>query len=251
MLRYAYDWSLQVQASILLVHQTAVLAPVLTNEESRKAIARQANAEAMQLLQELRNSALPPDAPIAYQVSEEPLQSVLPRLLSEPYEHLVFVGLKGTGFFKKIFIGSTAVQVIDHSGNIVVALPGDMSRFTHEKIFVAVTEKHPLNEEQLKKFFGFIGEGATKVTFFHLAKTQEDAEGMEKQLSALAEAYDASYAIYTGENAFSDIKDVINNRIDEILVVQKGSRLLTDQLFRKFLINELVYEGKTPMVVLP
>lgn len=36
-----------------------------------------------------------------------------------------------------------------------------------------------------------------------------------------------------------------------MLVVQKGSRLLTDQLFRQFLINELVYEGQTPLIVLP
>ena len=44
---------------------------------------------------------------------------------------------------------------------------------------------------------------------------------------------------------------VINNKIDEMLIVQKGSRLLTDQLFRRFLINELVYEGQTPLIVLP
>lgn len=55
------------------------------------------------------------------------------------------------------------------------------------------------------------------------------------------------HRIYEGSN----IKDVINSKVDELLVVQKGSRLFSDHLFRKFMINELVYEGQTPMIVLP
>jgi hypothetical protein len=57
--------------------------------------------------------------------------------------------------------------------------------------------------------------------------------------------------IYEGNNPFNDIKKVINNNNGQMLIVQKGSRLLTDHFFRKFLINELVYEGQTPLVVLP
>ncbi|MNE57231.1 hypothetical protein D3C80_1521830 [compost metagenome] len=66
-----------------------------------------------------------------------------------------------------------------------------------------------------------------------------------------SDRFNTDFAIYEGNNPFDDIKKIINNKNDEMLIVQKGSRHLTDQLFRKFLINELVYEGQTPLIVLP
>ena len=100
-----------------------------------------------------------------------------------------------------------------------------------------------------------MGNRGTDITFFYLAKPNEKTKNVEKYLADLtllfADRYKTDFVVYEGNNAFEDIKKVINNKIDEILVVQKGSRLLTDQLFRKFLINELVYQGQTPLVVLP
>ncbi len=37
----------------------------------------------------------------------------------------------------------------------------------------------------------------------------------------------------------------------ELRIVQKGLRLLTRPIFRKFLIDELEYEGQTLLIVLP
>lgn len=98
-------------------------------------------------------------------------------------------------------------------------------------------------------------EAETCITFFYLAKLKEDTAGIEVLLNDLAklfaERYETKTAIYKGRNRISEIKKVINNKEEELLIVQKGSRLLTDHIFRKFLINELVYEGQTPLIVLP
>src|SRR5690606_10811382 len=105
------------------------------------------------------------------------------------------------------------------------------------------------------KFFNFIDSQNTSITFFYLAKPKEKTKNIAKQLSDLtllfADRFDTNFEIYEGSNPFEDIKILINNKIDEILIVQKGSRFLNDQLFRRFLINELVYEGQTPLIVLP
>ena len=120
---------------------------------------------------------------------------------------------------------------------------------------MGVTEKYPLNILELNKFLNFIDNKDTSIIFFYLAKPNEKIIGIEKHLKELKEMfsnrYNTSFAIYEGSNPLEDIKKVINFKIDEMLVIQKGSRLFTDQLFRKFLINELVYEGKTPLIVLP
>lgn len=255
LIKYACDWAKQIDAELLLVHQSTVLAPALTDNESKLQLAQYANDEATERLQALAMDIIPPAVKVSFSVSDTNLQLTLPELLSKPFENLVFTGIKGTGLLKKIFLGSVALQIIDNTNNIIVAIPKDIATFSHEKIFVAVTEKHPLNILELNKFLNFIDSENTTITFFYLAKPYENTKNIEKHLKDLkvmfAEKFNTDFAIYEGNNPFDDIKKVINNKIDEILIVQKGSRLLTDQLFRRFLINELVYEGQTPLIVLP
>lgn len=232
-----------------------MVVPAFTGPETKESATQQANDEALRKLKALAESVLPSLNKISYSVSENQLQFTLQELLKEPFEHLIFVGIKGAGLLKKIFLGSVAVSVIDNTNNIIVAMPEEISKFSHEKIFVAVTEKHPLNILELNNFLNLLDEGTTSITFFNLAKPNEGTKEIEKQLSDLsklfAERYKTTVAIYEGKNSFEEIKKVINNKIDELLIVQKGSRLLTDRIFRKFLINELVYEGQTPLIVLP
>ncbi|MBU2492349.1 MAG: universal stress protein [Bacteroidetes bacterium] len=255
LIKYACDWSKQVNAEILLLHKTIVLAPALTDNESRQQIAQHANDEALQKLKSLAKELIPNIFNVSYSVSDSHLQLILPKFLAEPFENLIFVGLKGTGLIKKILLGSVAIQIIDSTNNIVVAMPKEINTFSHEKIFVAVTEKHPFNILKLNNFLKFIDNKNTNITFFYLAKPNEKIIGIEKQLRELskifADRFKTDFAIYEGHNSFDDIKKVINNKIDEMLIVQKGSRLLTDQIFRKFLINELIYDGQTPLIVLP
>lgn len=255
LIKYAHDWSKEANAKILLLHQTTVLSPALADSEIKKEIARKINIDALQKLKELTETLIPYTLNISYSVSELPLQFRLPELLAEPYENLVFVGVKGTGMLKKLFIGSVALEVVRNTKNIVVAMPNEISRFSHEKIFVDINKKKPLNISELNNFLRFMDNKNTHITFFYLAIPNENTKDVEKQLQELSEQFShrfsTDYAIYEGQNRLEDVKNVINNKIDEILIVQRGSRLLTDQLFRRFLINELVYEGQTPLIILP
>lgn len=254
LIKYAYDWSKQAEAQLLLVHQTVVMAPALADKESKYQITKHTNAEGLLKLKLLADELIPSTVNVSFLVSESNLQLTLTRLLEEPFSSLIFAGLKGTGLIKKFFLGSVSLQVIENIENTLVAMPKEINTFSHEKIFVAVTEKHPLNILELNNFLSFIDPENTSITFFYLAKANEKTKGIEKHLGDLtalfADRYTTTFAIYEGNNPFEDIKKVINNTIDEMLIVQKGSRLLTDQLFRKFLINELVYEGQTPLIVL-
>jgi len=255
LIQYASEWSQLVNAEILLVHQTLVLLPALADHKSSRQITQIATDEALKKLKSLANELIPNTVKVSYSVSESHLQLTIPNLLADSFENLIFVGLKGTGLLKKILLGSVALQIIDNTNNIIVAIPKEIKAFTHEKIFVAVSEKHPLNILELNNFFKFITNQNTKITFFYLTKPNEKSMGIKKQLRELSELFadrfKTEFAIYEGNNPFDDIKKVINNKTDEMLIVQKGSRLLTDQLFRRFLINELVYEGQTPLLVLP
>jgi len=255
LIKYACDWAKQANAELLLVHQTLVLAPALTDNKSRQHIIQHANREALQKLKSLAKEHIPSTIKVSYSVSESQLQLTLQNLILDSYENLIFVGLKGTGLVKKILLGSVALQIIDNLNSAIVAIPKEIDTFSHEKIFIAVTEKHPLNILELNNFLKFLNKENTSITFFYLANPNEKPVSIEKQLRELSELfadrYKTEYTIYEGSNPVEDIKKVINNKTDELLIVQKGSRLLTDQLFRRFLINDLVYEGQTPLIVLP
>ena len=255
LIKYAYDWSKEANAELLLLHQTTVLSPALADSEIKKEIANLANTEALQKLKALTETLIPYSLNVSYSVSEIPLQFILRELLAEAFENLVFVGVKGTGMLKKLFLGSVALEVVRNTKNIVVAMPKEIDRFSHEKIFVDINKKKPLNIEELKNFLKFIDHSNTHITFFYLAKPNEKTKDIQKELQALSEQFSDKFstevAIYEGQNRLEDIKKVINNQIDELLIVQRGSQFLTDQIFRKFLINELVYEGQTPLIILP
>ncbi|MEO6949617.1 MAG: universal stress protein [Ginsengibacter sp.] len=255
LLKYAYDWSLQINAELHLVHQSTIVVPGFTERNVKEKITGNTNNELLLRLKQLAEDILPSLDKVSYSVSESHLQVTIPNLLAEPFDHLIFVGLKETGFLEKWILGNVAIGLIENINNIIVAMPKEISKFSHEKIFVAVTEKHPLNILALNNFLHYLDEEETSLTFFNLAKPNENTEDVEKYLKDLvklfASRFSSTFAIYKGENSLQEIKKVINNKIDELLIVQKGSRLLTDHFFRKFLINELVYEGQTPLIVLP
>lgn len=252
LLKYAYDFSKQINAELLLVHQTTVLAPAIANNEIKKRITQLTNYEALLKLKELVKTVLPPNTEVDYSVSEVPLQWTLSWLLDKRFENLIFIGLKGTGLLKRLFIGSVAAKLIENTNNIIVAMPKDIAHFSHEKIFVEITNKHYLNILKSNVYLNYMFKNAASITFFYLAKPSENTQHIEKQFKDLSKSFtDKLKTSFTIYNSFAEIKKEINNKIEEILIVQKGSRLLTDQLFRKFLINELVFEGQTPLIVLP
>ncbi len=78
---------------------------------------------------------------------------------------------------------------------------------------------------------------------------------VDRYLRGLQELFAPHAAVSTEKFYDADVaartRQLVGTTADSLLVVQKGSRLLTDQFFRRLLINELVYEGETPMVVLP
>ena len=255
LLKYANEWSKEANAELLLLHHTTQSAPTFAERDTKAHINQHIQADALEKLKELTIEIIHPSTTVSYSVSEAPLIRLLKKQLAEDFENIILLGIKETSLLKKVIIGSTAIKVIDNINNITVGIPVDIDHYSHEKLFVAVSEQHPFNLLAFNKYLEFVSEGKTSITFFHIAKVNQHPQSLEKHLQDLANMYssrfETSYAIFEGKNSFEDIKQVINNKIDEMLIIQKGSRLLTDQLFRKFVINELVYEGKTPLVILP
>lgn len=256
LLKYAADWSRQVGAELLLVHKTEFAVSGRLSEQKIEGIRKRRISEGLEKLQELRRSVLPDTAyNVTYKVVPYHLTAALSKLSEEPYENTTFVGLKGTGLLKRLFLGSVAVKVIEKAKNLVVAAPKDVEGFPPEKLFVGLREEHPLNVQALKSLLRLFGEKAPAIIFFTVANPNKDIAEKEKYLAEVAKQFapeiNSTFSVYQGAHFTGQIKKMIGDRKKEVLVVQKGSRFLQDRLFRKFLINELIYNGKTPLIILP
>jgi hypothetical protein len=255
LLQFAYHWSKDIGADMLLVHNTIVMLPALTPYESKKKLTKIANREALDRLRRLTETVLPNVMSVGFFASEKPLVPELRKFLRGPCDNLVFLGLSKKGLLEKLFIGSEAVKVIDGIDNLIVAVPLNPECCSPETIHVAVQKNNPLNIIAFNKFLNFRKASIKDIVFFSVLEPGDDwndAEKYLKDLTALyADRYDAAYETYKAQSVFQDLTRIILSKKDDFIVVQRGSRLFLDQIFRKFLINDLVYEGNIPLVILP
>lgn len=254
-IKYVGSWAKRINGVAHLVCQTGGAFPVFADFESRDAISRHRNEKVMLDMMAVAGKLIAPEVPVVYSVSENQWQQTLAGIAEDTTDYLVLVGLKEVSFFERLFTKNMALTIIEAINNVIVAIPEDVNTFSQERIFIEVSDQHPLDILSLNRFLNFIDEENTQLIFFALFRPMEPTKETEKRLEELVRLYkDRFYTkleVYEADNPNRDIKKVINNSIDEVLVIQKNSRMLTEQRLRNFMIKELVYEGQTPLVILP
>ncbi len=254
-LQLAQEWQRWMQADMLLVHQPAIMHPALTDQQTRSEITHLEKADALHKLRVFAGEHLESLDRVQYQLAEVSLLPTLQKLLAERYNNLLFVGIKGTGFLKKIFLGSTAVKLVDELNCTVVAVPKKPDTATVSTLYVAIYYKYPLNLPEFDKLLHQLGGKINSLKFISIVRDKKQHKAAVSYLKSLTEQYreqkETTYETYEGQDAFFELKQFINSQSDGLLVVQRGARTLTDRVFRKFLINELVYDACIPLIILP
>lgn len=240
-----------INAKVVFVHQVLGLVPAMADEESRREIIQVEINEAYSKLRELAKGRIYSND--SFHVSEKPILVLLRGLSSPKYFDWVFTGLKESGVLKRLFIGSTTLSIIDDSDMLTVTVPTNSKMNPPKKLLVGVHPNYPLNGEHLHTVLKAFENNLEKIEFFTILKeTETEQKAREHLLHLQAEYnnYDPAIQIYRGNDATSALRDKIRQSHNSFLVLQQGSRSLTDNLFRKFTINELVYRGQTPLIVL-
>jgi nucleotide-binding universal stress UspA family protein len=255
LLQLAGTWSKLLDADIVLVHQIVGIVPAFTDAGSRDHILEIEKKEAQQQLAARAEKILPASASVSYQISEQSLLISLPGMLRPDSNDLVLVGLKGTGILKKIFIGSTATKIIEQLACITVAVPAHLTRLLPEKLIVSLNYKYPLHEPAFDTLLDAFGKSVKQLEFITVITPGDDETESLGYLQGLHSRYQqrisSSFHAFKGDDALSEIKAYVHHKEHSILVAQRGSRSLSDLLFRKFLVNELVHEGATPLIIIP
>lgn len=245
----------EMNAKILLIHQIPGIVPALADNNSRREIIEVEKSDALEQLKAISREIIPANQSVNYLVTQRELSILLPEIGSRDSDDLILVGLKGTGLLKKIFIGSTASKIIDDLLVTTIAVPVKMESFVMRKLVIAVNPKFPLNTPGLTHLLDTFRTSIEEVEFISIILPEDNEIVALKYLKELTEHYQGrikcTFKMFTGENVFKEIKTYVDQGEKPFLVLQKGSRSINNQVFRKFLINDLVYHGNIPMIILP
>ncbi len=247
---FAFSISEIMDAKIVFVHSIPEIASSMDDQQAREEKTRTETEEAYTNLQKLAKGRVDDDS---FLVSSKPILSTLEELSDESYFDWVLAGLKGTGTLKRIFIGSTTISIIDESDLLTMAVPSLTPMAMPEKLLVGIHPKFPLNKKQLNVVITSLTSRIKNLEFFTVLKENEDeaqARGLLQSLQKEYEAYHPEIQLFQGDDTMSLLKSRVEKSQDAILVLQQGTRMITDRLLRKFTINELLYSGKTPLIVL-
>lgn len=248
---FAFKISEIIEAKVVFVHRISGMAPGMADQTSRDEIIKAESDEAYSNLRKLAGGRVYSDD--TFQISQKPVLSILKELASDLYFDWVFAGLKGTGALKRLFIGSTTLSIVDESDLLTVALPMRKQLSIPKKLMVGVNPKYPLNKDQFSRVLSALKSQIIQLEFFTILKDHEDEIKAKDYLSGLQadyEVHEPTIRLHKGDNAFDLLKERVELTENSFLVLQQGSRSLTDKLFRKFMINELVYSARTPLIVL-
>lgn len=248
---FAFKISEIIDAKVVLIHQITGMASGMADQEVRDEIIKSETEEAHSKLIKLANKRV--YSHDSFHISTKPIVSILKEIESEQYFDLVFTGLKGSGALKRLFIGTTTLSIIEESNLLTVALPLQKKLALPNKLMVGINSNYPLNKNQFEKLLNVFENQIEQLVFFTILKDEEDENEARKHLMDVQKQYEhknPSVQIYKGDDAFNMLKDKMDFDENSFLVLQQGTRSFSDKLFRKFMINELVYSAKTPLIVL-
>jgi hypothetical protein len=249
---FAYRFADQFNARMLFVHQVPGFVPSMADPKSKNEIISIEIADAQNQLRTLTKDRNISDD--AFHISPKPILITLQELKTDYFHDWVLSGLKSSGVLKRIFIGSTTLSIVNESDALTLAIPLNNTVVTPQKLVVAVNEKYPLNALQFEHLLSVMLPYLSGLEFITVLSEDDNETAAHKYLRGLQEryaAYPTEVFLSKGENKFEALKQHLQqNTVSTFLVLQQGSRSLQDQIFRKFMINELVYSGISPLIVL-
>jgi hypothetical protein len=241
-----------LELDIVFIHQVYGMAPALTDFETKLEIIEAEKLNALNKLKSITSNTLFKNA--KYIVSNKNLMSLINEQTHKNGINVVITGLKGTGVLKQLFIGSTTTQIVNELDTLTIAIPLQKEIFIPEKLIIAAHYKYPVNKLALEQVLSIFNAKISVLEFITVITNEDNINESKKYLSGLSEyfsSFKVETIIYQGDNVFDEIKNHMSDNKHSFLITQQGSRTLKDAIFRKFMINELVYHGEIPLIILP
>ncbi|MGF1556154.1 universal stress protein [Paucihalobacter sp.] len=248
---FAFRASDIINAKVVFLHQILGFVPSLAaNNEKDKFHEVEIN-EAREKLTSLAQERVHGSPSMI--VSPKPVRTLIMEMQSSNYLDWVIGGLKESSLIKRILFGSTLVTLINNSALLTVAVPIRHLVEIPKKLIIAVTHKYELNKPQLEILLSAFKNQIKAVEFLTILQEDDNDDLANKYLFDLQQryaAYNTSILILKGADKNMALKHHLEQNKQYFLVLQEGGRSFLDELFRKYLINDIIHAGNIPLIVL-
>ncbi|WP_373496739.1 universal stress protein [Aquiflexum sp.] len=254
-LRLAKNWAIWLDAELRVVHQMEDPIPSLASNAIRHQIHYENKRVISQEWFKLQSEIFGENGKVSFEPISQNLIKYLEEKTQNSSESLIIMGLKGTGKLEQIFLGSRVTEVVERLDQIVIAVPKTKTEIIPKKLMIGANPKYPFNIEQLNSFLDKIEGLVEEIMLINFAEENDNLLDLENYLNEIKSKIKShaqiSTRIYTGDKFKNEAFDEFEAAENCYLILQKGGRTFKDKIFRKFMINELVYRASIPLIIIP
>ncbi|EOZ98471.1 hypothetical protein A33Q_1125 [Indibacter alkaliphilus LW1] len=253
-LRLAAAWKEKYGIEIMILHKVDLVFPSLANADLRLKMEYNLKREAKNNINELLEE-VGLDINNETQIISGSLIEFFKNSPKVSKDDIIVLGIKGLDTFSRILIGSTATQLIDNLEHVIIGIPLDLKELVPEKLMIGTHYRKKIEPQVLRKLLSLFGSTLSYVELVSIIKSEDDAKEGGHYLSGIKSLIEdivpSHFKLIEDKNPLEGLKKVYEEMEHSMLVVQRGSRSFSDQVSRKFLINELVYNSFAPIIILP
>jgi nucleotide-binding universal stress UspA family protein len=255
-LRLAKEWAFWLSSDLWIVHQMEDAIPSLASNTIRLQIHYENKRAISQEWFKLQTEIFDQNEKVNFDPISQDLIQYLAEKTQNSSENLIIMGLKGKGKLEQIFLGSKVTEVVEKLNQIIIAVPKMGHEVIPKKLIISVHPKYPFNLEILNKLIVKIEGMVEELVLISFAEENDNILDLENYLDEFkSKISSAGLQVFTkilaGDKFNNTALDQFEATENSYLILQKGGRTFRDKLFRKFMINELVYRASIPLIILP
>ena len=121
------------------------------------------------------------------------------------------------------------------------------------ELVLAVSPRYPYNTNQLHALVENLNTIIRQVTLVSVLTATDDVEKAEMHMKRIQDeltGVKTVVKVLEHDAPMEALKNYLADKPDAYLVVQQGSRTFLDDVFRSYFINELIYKGLFPLIVI-
>lgn len=165
----------------------------------------------------------------------------------------IIMGTKGAGGMKKLFLGSTASQVIAHSSIPVIVIPDSFIGFRIRSIILALDDKKVADPKLLNPVLDLVKGFYANLNFLRILTEEHPSASfdpdLEDYLSNLGIKY--SHFIEEAPEVLEGIRSFVSREKSDLLCLIHHSRGFFQKIFETSVSKELAFDSDIPLLVIP
>jgi len=250
-------WAFRMQRPLVVVHHVVVHAPALSSSEVRMALRTSVLDRVHEEVLALCRRSLGRDLPVAeVVVDDQPLVPLVLNMATARKATMVVTGMKQKNLLSRMLLGNTVLDLVDELTVPLLAVPCEEAALEHEPVlFLAVGPTVEPDTERLAHLLQQHEGQRPALRLFTLLEDGMDPDQarirLENVAARMPAAREACIEVVRTANGPAHLRQWLKDQDGAVLVVQRGTRGIKDLFLRRFFVNDLVDDGRLPLLMLP